>query len=465
MLGGCLMMEFNHSNRSKLQSLSSSSQIDFKKYYIKGYLHFDKPVKIEHFYKYLKNPQKINNHAFLPFIYYPMNSTKFTKVEEKNGHYIKDKKKTKRDIYYAGHKDSMIYKYYGDLLNDAYNNYALEYEIDDIATAYRNNRSGQSNIHFAKEIFQFIIQQENAYIFTMDFSKFFDRIDHKQLKRTIQKVLKVNSLPSDIYKVLKSVTQFSYIEQHDIDAYLNLKYGKKKMKIMKKHKHMKRLMNSKEFSLFKPQYIKKHRKPYGIPQGSSMSAVCANIRLIEFDEVIKTYVKKMGGIYRRYSDDLIIVLPKIADKPSEWKSIKEDIQSLVKSYKDLKIHPEKTETFIYQDGLIISKGVNTRKPLDYLGFIFNGESIKLREKSLFKYYSRSYRKAENAQKQTIRHGRKAYRKKLYQIYTHLGIDYKGYGNFITYTKKAQDLMAELPVKILIEKPVKKHWVRIQRRLN
>lgn len=48
----------------------------------------------------------------------------------------------------------MIYKYYGDLLNDAYNDYVQGCQIDDVATAYPNNKNGYSNIHFAKEIFE-----------------------------------------------------------------------------------------------------------------------------------------------------------------------------------------------------------------------------------------------------------------------------------------------------------------------
>lgn len=66
----------------------------------------------------------------------------------------------------------------------------------------------------------------------------------------------------------------------------------------------------------------------------------------------------------------------------------------------------------------------------------NGESVQLREKSLFKYYSRAYRKAKVCNNITNLTSKKYERRKLYQIYTHLGFNYKGHGNFITYANDA-----------------------------
>ncbi|WP_449400480.1 reverse transcriptase domain-containing protein [Chryseobacterium wanjuense] len=46
----------------------------------------------------------------------------------------------------------------------------------------------------------------------------------------------------------------------------------------------------------------------GIPQGLPLSAVLANIYLLDFDRnIIKEIVRKYRGYYRRYSDDLLII--------------------------------------------------------------------------------------------------------------------------------------------------------------
>ncbi|MBD5807125.1 hypothetical protein [Limosilactobacillus walteri] len=47
----------------------------------------------------------------------------------------------------------------------------------------------------------------------------------------------------------------------------------------------------------------------GIPQGTAVSAVLANIYMIQFDYLLADTISKYNGIYRRYSDDFIIVIP------------------------------------------------------------------------------------------------------------------------------------------------------------
>ena len=47
---------------------------------------------------------------------------------------------------------------------------------------------------------------------------------------------------------------------------------------------------------------------FGIPQGSPISSILANLYLFDFDKKINNYIDKKG-IYRRYSDDMIVVCP------------------------------------------------------------------------------------------------------------------------------------------------------------
>ena len=47
----------------------------------------------------------------------------------------------------------------------------------------------------------------------------------------------------------------------------------------------------------------------GIPQGSPISASLANIYMLEIDKYIYEYVKSYNGLYMRYCDDFIVIIP------------------------------------------------------------------------------------------------------------------------------------------------------------
>lgn len=115
---------------------------------------------------------------------------------------------------------------------------------------------------------------------------------------------------------------------------------------------------------------------------------------------------------------------------------------------------------IYEDSLF-----EKESKLDYLGFSFDGKKVKIREKSLYKYYHRTYKKIEKINKLSIKTGRKIGRRKLYSLYTHLGYNYKGHGNFISYSKRAHLVFKENDkIESLINLQTKRHWNKIQRRL-
>ncbi|WP_234882386.1 RNA-dependent RNA polymerase family protein [Bacillus mycoides] len=280
------------SNRLQLHDLPSFSNINWSKYKVKSYLHFDNRIEIEHVKNSIQDPEWIEKHAFFPFIHFEMEFKKYVKKDLSNLNVtkislpkdLKEKKTKIRKIYYASHTDSYIYKYYGDVLNAAYNRYAFDNKIDDIVLAYRNNKKGSNNIDFAYEVFEFILNHKKAIIISLDFTKFFDKINHKKLKQNIKTVLNCSELPKDIYKIYKSITQFSYVNKSDTDNFLIQKYGHELLKQKRKDKSLSRIMNAKEYREFKKtNKLYKNKKPFGIPQGSGMSAVCSNIHLIHFD--------------------------------------------------------------------------------------------------------------------------------------------------------------------------------------
>jgi hypothetical protein len=206
-------------------------------------------------------------------------------------------------------------------------------------------------------------------------------------------------------------------------------------------------------------------KSFGIPQGTAISAVLANVYAIDFDEIVNNYISELGGIYRRYSDDIIVVIP---IKVGEADQISDHISFIREAVRNNKITMSegKTSALFYSNKKIYKdvECQNTNK-LDYLGVVFDGAKVYLREKSLFKYYHRAYKKVASTNKESIRRGKNVGRKKLYSLYTHLGSKYKGYGNFISYAKKAHAVFQEIDnVESLIYRQIKKHWNKIQSRM-
>ncbi|MEK4426905.1 reverse transcriptase domain-containing protein [Solibacillus sp. FSL K6-1523] len=464
----------NHSNGpQQLHNLSSSSVIKWGKYKTKGYLHFDERIHIGHMKANLLNEDWIASYAFLPFIHFEMDFKRYVTIKEidEQGQVTKRKERGKpksRKIFYAAHKDGYIYKYYGDLLNNAYNIYASENNIDDNVVAYRNNKLGKNNIDFAFEVFEHLFKFENAVVISSDFTNYFNNISHKTLKQNIRRVLGVENLKLDWYQVFKNLTQFTYVNREDIDMFLEAKHGRTFNKKIKTYQ-INRIMTSSEFREFKNGKLEPNPNPksYGIPQGSSMSAVCSNVHLIDFDKEISEWCKQKStnAMYRRYCDDLIVIIPIENQNTDEFAIIRNELFGIIDKYKSdgLVVQPEKTEIRLWNGEKILDEQLQPSK-LDYLGFVTDGQMIQLREKSLFNYYTRAYRKAKTVKRIEYATERSGPKRSLYDLYTHLGFDYKKRGNFVTYAYRAHKKMCRLPVKSLIKKQVKRHWGRIQRRL-
>lgn len=424
-----------------------------KKYRVKGYKHLDSKKSIEKVKDKIQNPQWVAKHGFYPFMHFEIKFQKYSRKEKRPKEKI-------RKIFYASHIDSFIYKYYGDKLNNYYNSIVDEMSINEVSTAYRNNLSGKSNIDFAKEVIDFIKIQKNAYIFVADFTNFFDTLDHKYLKEKIRYVLKKDTLPDDYYNVFKNITKFSYFIKDTIEAELKTKYTESEIKDSYKY------FTEEEFRAFKHKNIYKNSKSYGIPQGAGISSVCSNIYLLDFDEKIQKYTNEQNGLYRRYCDDLIIVIPVEGDiKDFNYKNHQKFVEDVRRQIPNLEIQPEKTGNYFYSNNQITDLEFK-RTELDYLGFSFNGEEVRIREKSLFKYYTRTYRKIRIVNRKSKEFGRKSYRRELYKNYSHLGKNKKGHGNFLSYVERAQKIFDEDSKTVnLMEKQVKNHWKRINSRLE
>lgn len=423
----------------------------------KFYTHFDRKKYHRDYQQRVQNIYWVSKHGFYPFIHFQMTCNKYT--NDSNGNkYIKEKN---RDIYYAAHIDRFIYEYYGNRLNNRYNEYMKANGISRASTAYRNCTPGKCNIDFAKEVFEFIVKSKSAYVFVGDFSKFFDKLDHKYLKEKIKCVTGEKALDEADYAIYKNITKFSYVEADDIESEKGL--------LRRDMRKWDKYFETDDFRELKKKHLHKNSKDYQIPQGSSISAVYANVYMIDFDKKINDYVTTHKGIYRRYCDDVIIAVPMTYEKMKHGEN--EEITKFVYKVRDsipnLELNADKTEHFFYYNG-IVEKIMGESNLINYLGFTFDGKTVRIRDKSLFKFYCRAYKKIKRVKENTEEKAFNAGKKAIYHSYTHLGASKysKDHGNFLTYVYKADEIFAQSKVlESDIRNQVKRHWQKIDKRLK
>lgn len=422
--------EYNQCQQPTSCHNCSSNQIcqawvDFVKHHndTKPYAHFDLRVSLSmpSIRKYVMDRTKIVTHSFYPFIHF----------EKKNSRYGKKGPKKPRELYYCSHLDRCVYQRYAFLLNYQYSIWACENNIDDVAIAYRDNL-GKNNIDFAKDAFDAIRSFPQCFILVGDFTNFFDNLEHQYLKKMMCEVLGVERLPQDYFSVFKNITRFSSWDWKDIVKAAGENIAERGVR---------KKINSKETVLTKEQFqknkkdIKKNISGVGVPQGSPISAVLSNIYMIKFDKDIKRYVTSKGGIYMRYSDDFIIVLP--YERDAEIADFTSYIFSYVESMKGLiDLQKEKTSCYTYKDEVIYEG--DQPSSINYLGFLFDGKSIRIRPRAITKYYYRMCRKAHAIGRSNwiSSKGRRISAKELYSIYSRN--DEKQ--TFIDYARKAKGIL-------------------------
>ncbi len=451
----------------------------------KGYAHFDNRSSMRKVWEYVKNPDNIIHHAFYPFISYEKEYIKYNSYDRK----IKNKY---RELAYSAYVDRCIYTYYGYLLNEKYNTRVVQDGIQNVAVAYRTDLN-KSNVHFAKEAIDFIRIKEACFIIVGDFKSFFDSLDHKYLKARLCDLLAVDSkLPNEYYAIFKNITKYSVCRIEDILETLNMQDTIQNHKILNGKE---RIFELDEFKNFKTKHfdnkrgrdkgeqiegnthkaVSKNSTGRGISQGSAISAILANIYMLDFDKKVNEYVKKNDGLYMRYSDDFIIVFPKHSD--DGFKSQYEMIKKYIKDVDNLILEPSKTQIFEYNLTNLCNRsidfvdcGENGKNKLNYLGFTFDGKHVTIRDKTLTKYYYRMYRKIKCVKKWYLETNRLSARD-LYRVYSVHGKNSlkqekhapkKHCGNFFSYLERAQKIFGD---EEPISRGTKRHMAKIKQKLK
>lgn len=401
----------------------------------KKYLHFDFPLKDsdrKEVNDFVTDPSKVASHPFYPFITYEV--TKYKMTEEDGGTRHLDDTGV-RPLSYASHWDSQIYSYYARLMSALYEQRLLDAGIGENVLAFRKltNGKGESkcNIHLANEAFEKISSLGDCRVYAFDIKSFFDNLNHEYLKKCWCELLGEERLPADHFQIYKSLSTHSIVKKSDLYKTFSIPKknprGKGVYKICGPEDFRKKVRGGKLIE----------SKTVGIPQGSAMSAFLANLYMFEFDKNIQALMVSKGGYYFRYCDDILCILPLSEDF---------DLQKVIEIELDkikLWINPNKTEDVVFRSDT--TGEVSSDKPIQYLGFLFDGKRKLIRTPSISRY-RRKAKKAIRLAKATMKKynsqrlangesPRSLYRRKLYKKYFHTGKT-----NFIRYGFRASEVM-------------------------
>ncbi|HEX8378113.1 MAG TPA: antiviral reverse transcriptase Drt2 [Pedobacter sp.] len=428
------------------------------------YPHFDPKISfnrnISFFKSYFSKKDNVAEHSFYPFIRMVVETPRFKKTDklDENGKAIRKITLKPRPLAYAAHFDEFIYSYYSTLLTERYEKKIKKWGFYENVSAYLEK--GESNIEFAHEIFEYIKSKDECVALAFDVSSFFDGLDHEHLKKMWGRVINKYKLPEDHFQVYKSLTNYTYIDKADLEREFPFLVSNPKMGIpthkicepaeFRDRLRKKGLINQNPFKNTLKGSSRFGEK-CGIPQGSPISACLSNIYMIEFDIRAKQEVASLKGIYRRYCDDIIVVV-----EPKHAPQVKKFILEEIKRY-HLEINDSKTEvTYFKKNSKEELRAYNDKdgyQNLQYLGFEFNGKNTYIRSSSMSRYFKRmTARIRENLK---AAYGNKAigdhvFKKKLHNRYTE-----KGERNFITYAQRAADYMQSDTIKKQYKNSIKK----------
>ena len=358
--------------------------------------HFDSDLPRLSAEKLVASPFRVARHSFHPFLAFCQRWTKFRKEGQ-------PKEIKERPIRSACRRDSYIFSHYRRLLLPAFEERVHKDGLEKNILAYRKipvegGKSNKCNIHFAQEAFQQIKILGSSTVIALDIKGFFDNLQHARIKTLWAALLNTQYLPDDHFAVFRAVTRYSYVDRKTV--YRTLGYlvdvsvnGKVKPSYtMSRDEMPTQLCSDLDFRVKIVSQVKTNKASCGVPQGSPISDLLANLYMLEFDKKIKGLVTKHSGTYYRYSDDLLLILPGTI----QYEQLLIEVAShLQQSAENLTFKDAKTTVHFFENDpegnlrCTLQKGDHGKNGLEYLGFRFSGQRTFLRNSTLSGVYRRS----------------------------------------------------------------------------
>ena len=403
----------------------------------KRYPHFDEPIRDPEQVRWLvESPDDCAERAFLPFIRFEKIARKYKRSQ---GCFVKKP----RDLKYASHTDSQILRHYANLLSLQYEKAISAAGIADAVLAYRRMMPPKCNIYFANDAFHWIEIHAPCVALTFDVQDFFENFDHQMLKKQWKAVLGVNELPTDHYNIFKAITQYSWVDRDKLFEAFGI--TKKMQKEWNKP-----ICTPEQFrTMIRGGGLIQTRKDRrGVPQGSPISALLSNLYMLPVDRHMTTLAKGLDALYLRYSDDILIVC-----KAEHREQMEQALGESMNGVK-LGLHTEPGKRSVCAVTINGDKTLKCQPPLQYLGFSFDGRSVRIRSQTMARFLRRMRRAVRTEKYLAIERSNDSgkvvvRRKRLYSRFSHLGKN-----NFITgYAEKARLVFEHNAIRAQL----KHHW--------
>ena len=431
---------------------------------------------------FIMNPDNITRHQFRPLIRRMVIT--YPHRRQADNRSMRRKRKP-RPLTFASHLDANIYAYYAYRLQQQYEKFVSKEGLGDVVVAYRKIRcadghGNKCNIHIANDVYTYAKSELSAgrevAIITFDIKGFFDNLDHRIIKRTWKQTMGYEDMPCDEYAVYRSVTKYCYIQEQAIfdlckDKILCRKAGKiverpiKKFRYLRSHEAVSYCTTDGIRLMKQHGLLDQNKEKKGIPQGLPISAVLANVYMRDFDVKVNHYIKAAGGVYKRYSDDIVVVCPI---------SVAKDCKAFVmESIGDVNLEIEERKTNLFEIHLVhgtpicFHETLGVRKPVEYLGFAFDGRRVLLKNSGLCRYYNKMRKDKRRHKRWAIvinndTNGR-LFTNQIVKRFTLAGAprhhilirnadgilmqsEEKAFGNYLTYAYKAAFIMNEPDIK-------------------
>lgn len=381
----------------------------------RSYIHFDRRLTTKACKALVESPEAVRKHPFLPFLQQDIVRLRI-KRDATTGKPVKKHKI--RPIKYASHADSAIYAYYNFILSQLYEERIGGSELAEAVIAFR--ALGKSNIDLAQQAFHWIAENRPCTALGFDVEDFFGSLDHGTLKQSWASLLSISALPPDHYAVYKSLTRHASVRLDR--ARLELGISRTAMK----KRRIERICSPEEFreKIRAGGLISVNPAKAGVPQGSPISALLSNIYMMPFDQRMLAETKAVGGFYRRYCDDILVVVP------TEHVSTVKGLVATELSALKLKLQESKT--------LECTFAPTSSKPLQYLGLLFDGAQITLRSAGIARFNARMRRGVKSFRNSKKLYGQTPifYQRRKVLIHRYTENVKPGERNFTTYVKRA-----------------------------
>ena len=347
----------------------------------KSRVHIDMRLSKADALRLVSNPAAVAQHDFLPLISFIKRERRYRR-EPGNKKPIATTKE--RSLAYPSNRDGYIFAYYAERLNALYE---AELKRRDLTESVIGYRKGSSNIDRALEAFREIRVRSECAAVCLDIKGFFDGISHEVLKACWSFLLGGGQLPIDHYRVFRALTKFAAMDRAELLTRLGHPPKTRDCDLRPPLCSIDCFRRLRSGRSVLSKLVSTNRENHGIPQGTQLSAAAANISMLEFDTAVKVAADACGGSYRRYSDDILILCA-----PEHIAALEAEVERALKLHgKTLRLNAGKREEARFSmlgTALMPCPVTGRMKPLQYLGFTFDGRRALIRSGTLARYYRR-----------------------------------------------------------------------------